>query len=90
MESVTATTARAWGEKYDAQLKAGDPRFRRMVQIIDCEWSVLFFRNAFLIRRGKYIYWFAEHHPFGFTHEDELKMANEYSPISNIEEILID
>ena len=87
MLSITAQQAKEWGDAYDLTLRSDDPRLRRAVQIVMEDGSTLFYRDAFLIKRGDYIHWFTEHYGCGFQHSDEIYGYLEFIPYYEVEEI---
>lgn len=74
-----------FAEKYNDGLRADNPRFKRSVQIIDEEGTVLFYRHAFLMEWGLYIICFTEHHGFHVFPKDELIGYNQFETCSCIE-----
>jgi len=63
---------------YDAKLPATDSRLRRAVKIITDDGASLFYEDAFLMRKDKWIFLFAEHHMCEVFHEDDLLWYADY------------
>jgi hypothetical protein len=57
---------------YDKSLLADDARFDNSVKIVDCEGTVLSISSAFLVKNGKWLLCFAEHHSPQVFHMDEI------------------
>lgn len=63
---------------YDAKIRTTDPRLQRAVRIITDDGASLFYENAFLMKKDKWVFLFAEHHMCEVFHEDDLLWCAEY------------
>jgi len=81
MRSVEDMRYHDLAKKIDSNLKATDPRFRRAVRLFTDDGAMLFYENAFLMRKDKWIFLFAEHYMCEVFHEDDLLWHCEYERI---------
>ena len=82
--SVFLREAHKWAKEYDSNLRADDPRFRKMVRIVMEDGSSFFFDSAFALERSDdtdFYYVFTEHYGFHVYAKDEV-----YSVLSLIRE----
>lgn len=74
---------------YNDSLLATDYRFRRAVQIIHIDGTVLFKRDSFLIRKEQWVIVFSEHDAFKIYDQDDLHCAMEFDPIRTEIELML-
>jgi len=69
---VTRSEIETWASKYDAKLRADDPRLRGAVHLIHEEGTTFFLMYAFIVQVGEWFVVFAEHHGYRVYTEDEI------------------
>ena len=87
--SVPLQEAQAKADAYDRTLQATDPRFRRRVQLVHGDGSVLHFDSAFLMAIGEeWVAAFTEHHGCHVYHVEDLTAFSQMETIHDIEELV--
>jgi hypothetical protein len=76
--------------EYNKALRSDDPRFRRAVQIVDAEGTVLFYRSAFLLRYRGFLLLFTAHHRRYVFDPDDLHGYAEFKQLSKIGTLKMD
>lgn len=69
---MTYAEIETWAAKYDAQLRADDPRLRGAVHLIHDEGTVVFLMYAFIVQVGDWLVTFSEHHGHAIYGVDEV------------------
>jgi hypothetical protein len=80
--SVEYRKMKELANKIDSKLIATDIRFKNSVKLVDEDGSVINFENAFIERKGNWIFLFCEHHSCDVFYEDDLRYYVQYRKIS--------
>ena len=86
MRNVSWGEANGIADKVDKTLQPGDSRYSRYVQMIDNEGSVMFYKNAFLLKHGDWILCFTEDHGYFVYHMQDLEIFREFTLVDTLEE----
>ena len=70
--------------RYDDNLLATDPRFRRSVLILHEDGSIFRVDSAFLMQKDEWVFMFSEHYSYMVFDKDDLLWFSEMEPIHKI------
>jgi hypothetical protein len=71
-KTLTRREIETWASKYDAKLRADDPRLRGAVHIVHDEGTTFFLMYAFIVQVGDWLVVFSEHHGYMVYGVDEI------------------
>lgn len=70
--NMTRSEIETWASKYDAKLRANDPRLRGAVHLVHEEGTTFFLMYTFIVQVGDWLAVFSEHHGYKIYAEDEV------------------